>query len=131
MKRQPRWIDKRALVQLHAESLATFGGAVGLRDEGLLDSALARPLNQWLHDKSLDLASLAAAYGFGIARNHPFVDGNKRSALMAIGLFLSINGKRLRADQVDTIHVIMSLAAGALEEPALAGWIRKHAKSRS
>lgn len=131
MKRQPRWIDKRALVQLHAESLATFGGAVGLRDEGLLDSALARPLNQWLHDKSLDLASLAAAYGFGIARNHPFVDGNKRSALMAIGLFLSINGKRLRADQVDTIHVIMSLAAGALEEPALAEWIRKHAKSRS
>ncbi len=130
MKRQPRWIDKRALVQLHAESLATFGGAVGLRDEGLLDSALARPLNQWLHDKSLDLASLAAAYGFGIARNHPFVDGNKRSALMAIGLFLSINGKRLRADQVDTIHVIMSLAAGALEEPALAEWIRKHAKSR-
>ena len=131
MKRQPRWIDKRALLQLHEESLATFGGAVGLRDEGLLDSALARPLNQWLHDKSLDLASLAAAYGFGIARNHPFVDGNKRSAFMAIGLFLSINGKRLRADQVDTIHVILSLAAGALEEPALAEWIRKHAKSRS
>jgi death-on-curing protein len=131
VKRQPRWIDKRALLQSHEESLATFGGSAGLRDEGLLDSALAHPLNQWLYDKSLDLASLAAAYGFGIARNHPFVDGDKRMAFLSIGLFLSINGKRLRADQVDAIHVILSLAAGTLEEPRLAEWIRKHAKARS
>jgi death-on-curing protein len=129
VKRQPRWIDTRALLQLHDESLATFGGASGVRDEGLLDSALARPLNQWLYDKSLDLAALAAAYGFGIARNHPFVDGNKRMGLLSIGLSLSINGKRLHANQIDAIHVILGLAAGTLEESELAEWIRKHATS--
>lgn len=128
MKRQPKWIDKRALLQLHEESLATFGGATGLRDEGLLDSALGRALNVWLYDKSVDLASLAAAYGFGIAKNHAFVDGNKRAAFLAMGLFLAINGKRLRADQVDAINTILSLAAGTLDEHALADWIRKQIK---
>lgn len=130
MKRQPKWIDKRALLQLHHESLAMFGGASGLRDGGLLDSALARPLNQWQYDKSADLAALAAAYGYGIAKNHAFVDGNKRAALLAIGLFLLINGKRLRADQVDAIHTMLSLAAGTLDEPTLANWIRKHCSTR-
>ncbi len=125
MKRQPRWIDKRALLQLHAESLATFGGATGLRDDGLLDSALGRALNLWRYDKSVDLASLAAAYGFGIAKNHAFVDGNKRAAFLAIGLFLAINGRRLRADQVDAINTMLSLAAGTPDERALAGWIRR------
>jgi death-on-curing protein len=128
VKRQPRWIDKRALLQLHEESLATFGGAKGLRDEGLLDSALGRALNLWLYDKSVDLASLAAAYGFGIAKNHAFVDGNKRAAFLAMGLFLAINGRRLRADQVDAINTILSLAAGTLDEHALADWIRKRMK---
>ena len=125
MKSQPRWIDKRALLLLHDESLATFGGATGLRDEGLLDSALGRALNLWHYDKSVDLASLAAAYGFGLAKNHAFVDGNKRTAFLAIGLFLSINGRRLRADQVEAINTILSLAAGTLDEHALADWIRK------
>ena len=126
MRRQPLWIDKRALLQLHAESLSTFGGATGLRDEGLLDSALNRPINQWLYDKSVDLATLAAAYGFGIAKNHAFVDGNKRAAFLAIGLFLAINGRRLRAEQVDAINTVLAVAAGSLDEPALASWIRKH-----
>jgi death on curing protein len=125
VKRQPRWVDKRALLLLHDESLATFGGAAGLRDEALLDSALGRALNLWHHDRSVDLASLAAAYGFGIARNHAFVDGNKRTAFLAIGLFLSINGRRLRADQVDAINTIVGLASGTLDEHALADWIRK------
>ncbi len=128
MKRQPKWIDRRALLQLHGESLATFGGATGLRDEGLLDSALGRAPNLWLYDKSVDMASLAAAYGFGIATNHAFVDGDKRAAFLAIGLFLAINGKRLRADQVDAINTILSLAAGALGELALADWIRLQIK---
>jgi death-on-curing protein len=129
VKGQPRWIDKRALLQLHEESLATFGGATGLRDEGLLDSALGRALNLWHHARSVDLASLAAAYGFGLARNHAFVDGNKRAAFLAIGLFLSINGRRLRADQVDAINTIVSLASGTLDEHALADWIRKQIRS--
>ena len=128
MRRQPLWIDKRALLQLHAESLSTFGGATGLRDEGLLDSALNRPINQWLYDKSVDLATLAAAYGFSIAKNHAFVDGNKRAAFLAIGLFLAINDRRLRAEQVDAINTVLAVAAGSLDEQALASWIRKHSK---
>jgi death on curing protein len=126
VKRQPKWVDKRALLFLHEESLATFGGATGLRDEGLLDSALARAANQWHYDKAVDLADLAAAYGFGLAKNHAFVDGNKRVAFLSIGLFLAINGKRLRAEQPDAIRKILGLAAGEVEEPELANWIRTH-----
>ena len=130
MTRKPRWIDKRALLLLHEESLSTFGGASGLRDEGLLDSALARPLNKFLHDKTADLATLAAAYGFGLCRNHAFVDGNKRVGFLAIGLFLSINGKRLSANDVDSIRTTMALAAGTMNELQLAGWIRDHMGKR-
>jgi death on curing protein len=121
---EPRWIDKRALVLLHEESLTQFGGASGLRDEGLLDSALARPVNKFLYEHCDDLAALAAAYGFGLARNHAFVDGNKRAAFLAIGVFLNINGKSLTADPVDAIETMLALAAGSLEEAALAEWIR-------
>lgn len=128
MKREPTWINKQAFLQLHGESLATFGGAAGLRDEGLRDSALNRPLNRWLYDKSIDLASLAAAYGFDIAKNHAFIDGNKRAAFLAMGLFLSINGKRLRAKQLDAINVVLAVAAGAMDEQSLAEWIRQHSK---
>ena len=124
MKRQPAWIDKRALLLLHEESLATFGGATGLRDEGLLDSALGRGPNRRHYDKAADLADLGAAYGFGLAKDHAFIDGNERVAFLAIGLFLAINGKRLRAEQADAIHAILDLAAGTLEEPQLAAWIR-------
>jgi death-on-curing protein len=130
VKREPKWIDKRALLLLHEESLAMFGGARGMRDEGLLDSALARPVNQFLYEKADSLACLAAAYGFGIAKNHAFVDGNKRAAFMAIGLFLAINGKRLRADQVDAIRTILALAAGNLDEAGLAKWIDANLRSK-
>jgi death on curing protein len=130
VKREPKWLEKRALLLLHEESLAMFGGARGMRDEGLLDSALARPVNQFLYEKVSSLASLAAAYGFGIGRNHAFVDGNKRAALLAIGLFLTINGKRLRADPIDAIHAIMALAAGALDEAGLAQWISANLRSK-
>lgn len=91
-----RWIDKRALLLLHRESLAAHGGAPGLRDERLLDSALNRPLNLAAYETP-DFADLAAAYGFGLAKNHPFVDGNKRAAFLAVGMFLILNGYRLAA----------------------------------
>jgi death on curing protein len=130
VKRPPRWVDKRALLLLHQESLASFGGGRGIRDEGLLDSALARPVNKFLYERVDDMAELAAAYGFGIARNHPFVDGNKRAAYVAIGLFLSINGRRLAPDQLDAIHTIVALAAGAVDEAALAAWIRANIVAR-
>ncbi len=130
MKREPKWIDKRALLMLHEESLAMFGGARGMRDEGLLDSALARPVNQFLYEKVDSLAGLAAAYGFGIAKNHAFVDGNKRAAYLAMGLFVAINGKRLRPDQVDAIQTILELAAGNLDEAGLAKWIDANLRSK-
>jgi death on curing protein len=126
VKRKPKWVDKRALLLLHEESLATFGGATGLRDDGLLDSALGRAPNQWHYDKAVDFSDLAAAYGFGLAKIHAFVDGNKRATFLAIGLFLAVNGKRLRAEQADAIHTILKLAAGELSEAELAAWIRAH-----
>ena len=95
-----RWISKPALLLLHAESLAEHGGSPGLRDEGLLDSALARPQNLLAYGEP-DAAALAAAYGSGVARNHPFIDGNKRAALLSIGLFLHLNGWRLTAIEGD------------------------------
>ena len=126
---EPKWIDKRALLLLHEESLALFGGARGLRDEGLLDSALARPLNQFLYDTSSDLAALAATYGHGIAKNHAFIDGNKRAAFLSVGLFLLINGSRLRAEQVDAIRTMLAVADGTLDEKDFAVWIRDHSRS--
>ncbi len=126
MSEAPAWIDKRALLLLHKESLAQFGGAGGLRDEGLLDSALARPVNKHSHEGCSDLAELAAAYGFGLARNHPFVDGNKRAAFLAAGVFLAMNGQRLTATPVDAIEAILALAAGSLEEAHFAEWIKTH-----
>jgi death-on-curing protein len=124
VKSEPKWLDRRALLLLHEESVATFGGASGLRDDGLLDSALGRAPHQWHYDEAVDLAGLAAAYGYGLAKDHAFVDGNKRVAFLAVGLFLAINGKRLRADQADAIHTILNLAAGGLSETELAQWIR-------
>ena len=124
-----RWIDKRALLLLHGESLAEHGGASGMRDEGLLDSALARPLNLVAYGEP-DLAALAAAYGFGIAKNHPFVDGNKRAAFLVVGLFLYLNGQRLAVTQADATVMVLALAAGEIDEAAFANWIRSNSKPR-
>jgi death-on-curing protein len=124
-----RWISKPALLLLHAESLAEHGGSQGMRDEGLLDSALARPLNLAAYGQP-DHAALAASYGIGIAKNHPFIDGNKRAALLATGLFLYLNGYRLTASQADTTVAMLSVAAGELTEDAFAAWLRQHARQR-
>ncbi len=124
-----RWIDKRALLLLHAESLAEHGGAMGMRDEGLLDSGLARPLNLAAYETP-DVADLAAAYAFGVAKNHPFVDGNKRAAFLGAGLFLALNGYRLTASQVDATRAMLALAAGEIDEAEFARWICDHAVPR-
>ena len=124
-----RWLDRKALALLHDESLAEHGGSPGLRDEGVLESALARARNLAEYGDP-DIADLAAAYGFGLARNHPFVDGNKRAAFLAVGVFLALNGYRLRAAQADATLTMLALAAGDFDEKAFAAWIRAHAEKR-
>ena len=124
-----KWINRRVLLLLHDESLAEHGGASGLRDEGLLESALARPLNLALYGEP-DAASLAASYGLGLAKNHAFIDGNKRAAFLAVGLFLGLNGYRLKATQADATLTVLSVAAGELDEAGFAEWIRTHMQAR-
>ena len=124
-----RWIDRRALLLLHDESIAEHGGAPGIRDEGLLESALARPLNL-VACGAPDWAELAACYGVGLAKNHPFVDGNKRAAFLAVGLFLALNGRRLVATQAEATMTMLAVAAGSVDEPAFATWLRRHTEPR-
>jgi death-on-curing protein len=124
-----RWVERRALVLLHDESIAEHGGLPGLRDEGLLESALARPLNLAAYG-SPDLADLAASYGVALAKNHPFVDGNKRAAFLSVGLFLALNRMRLVATQAEATLTMLDVAAGALDEAAFAAWLREHTQPR-
>ncbi|HTH79287.1 MAG TPA: type II toxin-antitoxin system death-on-curing family toxin [Ramlibacter sp.] len=124
------WIDKRALLLLHGESLAEHGGGAGVRDEGLLDSALARPQHLAVYGEP-DFADLAASYGLGLAKNHPFIDGNKRAAFLAVGLFLFLNGRRLQADQAEATIAMLSVAAGDITEAEFATWIRDHTAKTS
>lgn len=128
---EPAWIALDALLLLHEESVAEHGGRAGVPDLGLLQSALARPQNLFAYEGEGDIARLAAAYAYGIARNHPFADGNKRAAFLSIGLLVAINGWRLVADKAEATVVMLDLAAGELEEGALAGWIRERLVRRA
>jgi death-on-curing protein len=109
---------------VHLDLVRTHGGLAGLRDEGGLESALARPRHKWSYGRSPDLATLAAAYGYGISRNHPYRDGNKRVAFMAMAIFLGLNGKSLAAKEEEVVAVMVGLAAGRVSEVALARWLR-------
>ena len=123
------WIDRRVLLMLHDESLAEHGGASGIRDEGLLESALARPLNLAAYNEPA-LAALAASYAVGLAKNHAFVDGNKRAAFLGMGLFLYLNGSKLIASQADATVTMLAVASGDIVEAALGEWIRRHMVKR-
>ena len=124
------WLLEEAVTAIHHRQIAEHGGGEGLRDEGLLSSALARPKNlQAYGEAPPDLASLAAAYAYGIARNHPFVDGNKRTALVAARTFLILNGVDLEATQDDKVLTFLNLADGAISEEELADWIRERIQS--
>jgi death on curing protein len=120
---EPVWLSAELVIAFHDEQLREFGGPPGLRDRGMLESALGRPQNKWSYGET-DLAALAASYAFGIARNHPFVDGNKRASLLAIVTFLGLNGIEFLADQGAAVVMIQSLAAGEVDEAGLARWIR-------
>jgi death-on-curing protein len=117
---EPFWLTRQIIVAIHDEQLAIHGGAGGLRDEGLLESALDRPKNRWAYEQ----AELAAAYAFGIARNHPFVDGNKRTSLLALYTFLGVNGIDFVVAEADAAAMILALAAGEVSEESLVRWIR-------
>jgi death-on-curing protein len=119
---EPEWLDTTIVLDVHAEQLALFGGADGVRDLGLLESALARPLNKFAYGET-NLAALAAAYAFGIARNHAFVDGNTRAAFASIIVFLGLNGIDFDAPPEMATATILGLAAGEIDEDGLARWI--------
>ena len=125
-----RWVDPNALLLLHDESIAEHGGASGFRDQGLFESAMNRPVNQAAYGQP-DAAALAAAYGVGLAKNHAFVDGNKRVAFLAVGLFLALNGYRLVASQAAATLVMLGVAAGNVDEPGFADWLRQHIQART
>ncbi len=121
---EPVWVRAEAIKVLHERSLALHGGPSGVRDEGLLQSALERPKNRFHYDGVSDLVVLATTYAVAISGNHPFIDGNKRAAFQAMALFLRVNGKRLVADQADAARTIFKLAAGEIDEVQLTDWLR-------
>jgi len=129
VRRKIRWIPDAAVRAMHAELLAEHGGRTGIRDEGRLLSALGRPRNRRAYGDSASLFDLAAAYGFGIVKNHPFIDGNKRLALAVIYVFLEINGYRLDAPEVEAADTLLRLAGGKWSEKDLAGWLKANSVS--
>jgi death on curing protein len=122
---EPLWLDTRDALAIHNRQIAEHGGISGVRDSNLLDSALARPVNQWSYGTD-DPAALAAAYAYGVARNHPFADGNKPTAWVLARLFLVLYGYNLTFDQADATQTVLALAAGELSEEELADWFRAH-----
>jgi death on curing protein len=122
---EPVWLDAEIALAIHDRQLAEHGGGIGVRDAGLLDSALARPVNQWNYGEN-DLPALAAAYAYGVAKNHPFVDGNKRTAWVLARLFLALNDVSLKFTSEEAIATVLVLAAGELSEEEMADWFRLH-----
>jgi death-on-curing protein len=123
------WLQRDVVVAIHEAQLAEHGGGSGVRDAGLLESALSRPENLTAYGKP-DVADLAAAYGYGISRNHAFIDGNKRTAFVAVELFLELNGFGLAADDAACVMIMLAVASGEIPEAEFAAWIRTHAAKR-
>jgi death-on-curing protein len=124
--KEPVWLIRSAVVAVHNMMITRFGGAGGIRDEGLIDSALARPANIYHYERSTDVSQLAAAYAAGIIKNHPFIDGNKRTGFMAAFMFLDLNGATLHADEVTATTMTLSLAASEIDEKDYANWLAEN-----
>lgn len=129
MTTEPKWLGVDAVLVMHEEQLAEHGGAIGVRDLGLLESALARPQNAWSYGQS-DLVALAALYVAGVMRNHPFIDGNKRTGFLAAYTFLFVNGLEIVADEAEVIVQCLSLAASEIDEAEFAAWLRENVQGR-
>ncbi len=127
MTREPEWLSRDVVLTIHSEQIARYGGASGVRDESLLDAALARPRNLWAYG-SRNLVELGAAYAVGIVRNHAFVDGNKRTAFLAMYTFLVRNGLEVIASEAEVATAMLELAGGSLDEPSFVRWLREHTR---
>ncbi len=128
-RKEPRWLSRLIVDSIHGEQLKEHGGLPGIREENALESALSRARNKWVYGEERDLAALAAAYGFGIVTNHPYLDGNKRVGFLALVTFLGVNGGEFQAADSEVVTEILKLAGGQLTEKQLADWIRTHAGS--
>ena len=127
---EPRWVSRVVVDAVQTDVLLAHGGMPGLRDENLLESTLARPKQRYSYEPTADLAALAAAYGYGLARNHPYNDGNKRVAFVVMAVFLGLNGLEFTASEADVVTTVVALAAGEIDEETLADWIRLHTAKR-
>jgi death-on-curing protein len=128
--KEPRWISLTVALAIHSDQIREHGGSRGLRDRGLLESALSRPINLFQHQPESDLFDLAASYGFGLAGNHPFVDGNNRVPFQVMYVFVGLNGWRIESDEPEVVRMALVLASGDLPEPDLASWLREHGVRR-
>ena len=126
---EPIWISRELALAVHARQLSEHGGGTGIRDMGLLDSALARPQQLFAYGSGPSIAELAASLAFGLARNHPFVDGNKRTAVVLCEVFVVLNGGHLAATDTELLQTFIALAAGELSEESLASWLDQRIKS--
>jgi death on curing protein len=127
---EPLWLQRQWVDALHFQQLKRFGGLHGIRDEGAIESALARPRNQWEYAEVREMAALAAAYGYGLTRSHGYSDGNKRIGFMAMAVFLDLNGWSLNASEAEVVRIMLGVAAGEVHEPALSAWVAQHAHPR-
>ncbi len=125
-RREPAWVERLVVDAVHFEQLREHGGLPGIRDENVLESALARPRHRWRYEPKTDVATLAAAYGWGLARNHPFRDGNKRVAFLAMAVFIELNGYQLAVSEEEVVRVMLAVAEGSNGEHELAVWVRSH-----
>jgi death on curing protein len=128
--KEPRWVSVLAVKSIHADQIESHGGLPGIRDQAGLEAALGRPRNKWGYAASTDLCALAAAYAFGLAQNHPFNDGNKRTSFLTMVAFLGLNGLEFKASEADVVTAFVALAAGTSTEAQLTAWIRKCVKKR-
>lgn len=127
---EPRWIPAQLVPRIHERQLEVHGGAAGIRDAGLLESALNRPINAWNYGET-NLCTLAALYGAGIIKNHPFVDGNKRTGFVCVELFLELNGLRLMSPDDETLAAVLALAGGDIDETHFADWLRETVETKT
>ena len=127
---EPRWLSRVVVDAIHADQLRQHGGLAGVRDENVLESSLARPRQKWAYEPTLDLAALAAACAYGLVRNHPYRDGNKRIGFLALATFLGVNDHELDTTDEDVVTTVLALADGNLTESQMASWVRKHLRRK-